>query len=147
MICPITKIENPIRNILVPALVFVVVAKIFGALFYGILFQETFLAYQDLWRPMNQKQYWIHGMTAIDLFYGIILSISFAKLSIISKNSINILNFIFIIFLLTRFSGEIYNFIMFPYDLKVVLIGMAHGLFTFISWALISNKIFNIKTK
>ncbi len=153
MKCPITKIENPLRNILAPALIFVIVSKIFGFLIYGKFLMSVWMPFIDLYRPMEQVEYWQFGMTAIDLFFGLLISIIFAKL-LVCKNKSNcdkkdskccIVGFAIAIFLLSRFVGEIYFFIMFPVTFDVALIGMLHGLLTMVSWALISKKIFDIK--
>lgn len=147
MKCPITKIENPLRNILAPALIFLVLTQVFAVVFYGFVFPEIWLPYADLWRPMDQSAYWQYGMLATDLIYGIAISVIFVKISLFAQKTLNIFNFSLVLFLISRFSGEIYNFLMFPYDFSVALIGICHGAATLFFWALISRKIFNIKLK
>jgi hypothetical protein len=147
MKCPITKIENPLRNILAPALVFLVLTQVFAVVFYGFIFPQTWLPYSDLWRPMDQAVYWQYGMLATDFIYGAAISIIFVKITVFSQKNLNIFFFSLALFLISRFSGEIYNFLMFPYDFSVASIGIFHGGATLFFWAAISNKIFNIKLK
>lgn len=145
MKCPITKIDNPLRNILAPAIIYVIVANIAAMLTYG-LFDQIWLPFASVWRPMEEACYWQIGMNAANLLTGLIISIIFVKLQCLSKNPVKICSFALILFILTRFIGEIYNYVMFPYDFSVALLGLAHGALTLLLWALISNKIFKFKT-
>lgn len=149
MNCPseCLKINNPIRNLLLPVLVYAVVEKFFGYLFYMTLFQGVWMPYETMWRPMELMNYWCIGMTAVGIAYALVISFLYVKLCDIAKKQICIFGFSMSVFLLGRFVGEIYGYLMYPYDLNVMFLGMAHGFFLLTTWALICKKIFVINSK
>ena len=142
-----TKINNPVRNLLLPAIVFAVVDKVFGYLFYAKLFKNVWEPYASLWRPMELVNYWCFGMTAVGISYALIISFLYTKICDLAKKQICLVGFAFGVFIIGRFVGEIYDYLMYPYDLKVMFLGLAHGFFVMISWALISKKIFVINSQ
>lgn len=137
------KISHPIRNLLLPILVFVVVEKLFGFLFYMNLFKDIWTPFESIWRPMDKD--FCLKMTVIAAFYAFFISFLYTKACEKAKKRICIFGFAFAMFLVGRFIGEIYGFIMYPYSFDVMLLGMGHGITVMFFWALISQKIFVIK--
>ena len=149
MNCPSSclKINNPIRNLLLPVIVFALIEKLFGYLFYMTLFQDVWTPYESLFRPMDQVNYWCLGMTIVGAIYALMISFFYVKLCNLSKKQICLFGFAFVAFLLGRFFGEIYQYLMYPYDLKMMFLGMSQGFVTILVWALICKKIFVINVK
>lgn len=146
MNCPSSclKVNNPIRNLLIPTILFVVIDKLFGYLFYMTLFQDVWTPYTSMWRPMEESNYWCIGMTIVAAFYGFVISMLYVKICDLAKKQICVIGFAVALFIIGRFVGEIYGYLMYPYDLKMMFLGMGHGLALMVSWALASKKIFII---
>ncbi len=141
------KINNPIRNLLLPTIIFVFLDKAFAYIFYATLFKDVWMPYASLWRPMELSNYWFFGMSAAGAFYAFLISFFYAWTCNLAKKQICIFGFSFAVFLVSRFSGEIYDYLMYPYNTKMMFLGMSHGFFTLTSWAFISKKIFVIQNK
>ena len=139
------KINNPIRNLLLPAIVFIVIEKLFGYLFYMSLFKDIWMQYESLYRPMSDSKYWCVGMLLVSSFYALLISFFYIKICNLAKKRICLSGFAFAIFLIGRFTGEIYGYLMYPYNFQNLMLGMSHGFVTIFFWALISKKIFLIK--
>ncbi len=139
--CPITKIENPLRNILLPALIFALTSFISALLTYGI-FMDKWHQFSHLFRPESEN-IWCLLIHITSLFYGVVLSVIYVKICKKTQKIISIYYYAFLVFLLSRFFGEIYSYLMIPYDFSFALIGLAHGFLSIYFWALISKRIFN----
>lgn len=137
------KINNPLRNILVPVIIFLLFEKLSGYLFFATLFKSVWEPYTSLWRPMEDLR-WCVGMSIAAAIYALIISVFYVKICSLTKTTICLVGFTLTTFLLGRFFCEIYGYLMYPYDLKVMFLGMAQGLASMVVWAFICKKVFVI---
>lgn len=134
------------RNLIFPALLYLFLEKLFGFIFYIALFKNWWLPYASIYRPMDDF-HWTITMPVAAFLYGVVISGLYYKCCKISQKQIPLLPFALVFFMVGRFFGEIYSYAMYPYSLETMLVGMLHGLFTMVFWALISKKIFVLNIK
>lgn len=138
------NINNPIRNLLIPPLVYLFVEKFAGYFLYMKAFPSLWLPFVDIWRPMSDP-HWSITMPILALFYGFVISFIYLNIAKNGKSTLNIFKYSLVFFIIGRVFGELYNFAMFPYGFGVAIIGMIHGFVTIMLWALICQKIFILK--
>ncbi len=109
---------------------FGIIGEIFGWLVYGVLFMQYVNEVQHIWRPMESSFMRI-GMPLVDILSGLTVAFAFAILfkgipgSGIKKG----INFGLILWLITRFAGELFFYVMSPVPFIIVVAGWIHGLF------------------
>ena len=109
---------------------FGIIGEIFGWLIYGILFVQWVNESSSVWRPMDDPMMRI-WMPVVDILGGFAVAFAYAILfkgipgSGIKKG----IFFGLILWLVTRFVGELFFYVMSPIPFMIVIAGWIHGLF------------------
>lgn len=108
---------------------FGIIGEIFGWLVYGILFMRWSLEAEQLWRPM-ESLHWRIGMPLADIFSGMMVALVYAILykGIPGAGIKKGLVFGLLLWLITRFAGELFYYAMSPIPFMLVIAGWLHGL-------------------
>lgn len=108
---------------------FGIIGEIFGYLIYGVLFAKWSEQASQLWRPM-ESLHWRIGMPLADIFSGLMISLGYALLykGIPGAGLMKGLTFGLILWLITRFAGELFWYVMSPIPFMLVVAGWLHGL-------------------
>ncbi len=107
---------------------FGIIGEIFGFLIYGVLFMKWTAEAHQIWRPMDSLHMRI-GMPLADIFSGLMVALAYAILyngipgTGIKKGII----FGLILWLITRFAGELFFYVMSPIPFMLVIAGWIHG--------------------
>lgn len=108
---------------------FGIIGEIFGFLIYGVFFMKWTAEAHQVWRPMESLHMRI-GMPLADILGGLMVALAYAILykgipgSGIKKGVI----FGLILWLITRFAGELFFYVMSPIPFMLVIAGWIHGL-------------------
>ena len=111
-------------------LCFMIFSRIFGFIFYSLIFHSTLMKYLPMYRDMHSP-HWIF-LTLFEFVIGFILCYVYYYFK---KYKADLCPFAFSIgfFVVSRFSLEIANYFMFPYSALLMLSGMLAGFFSFVS--------------
>lgn len=117
---------------LLVGLSFMIFSRIFGYIFYSVIFHATLMEHLHIYRDMHSP-HWIY-LTLFEAVIGFALFYIFIYLKKL-KSDISPFMVAIGIFLLTRFTGEIANYFMLPYSINLMFAGMLSGFFSFITTA------------
>lgn len=109
---------------------FGIIEEIFGWLIYGVLFVQWVNEASNVWRPMDDPAMRI-GMPLVDILSGLAMAFGFAILfkGIPGTGIKKGIFFGLILWLITRFAGELFFYVMSPIPFMIVIAGWIHGLF------------------
>ncbi len=108
---------------------FGIIGEIFGFLIYGVIFMKWTDEAHQVWRPMESLHIRI-GMPLADIFSGLMVALAYAILykGIPNAGLKRGLIFGLILWLITRFAGEMFFYVMSPIPFMLVIAGWIHGL-------------------
>jgi len=108
---------------------FGIIGEIFGFLIYGVLFMKWTSEAGQVFRPMDSLHMRI-GMPLADIFGGLMVALAYAILyrGIPGTGIKKGLAFGLILWLITRFAGELFFYVMSPIPFTLVIAGWIHGL-------------------
>ena len=108
---------------------FGIIGEIFGFLIYGVLFLKWTSEASQVFRPMDSL-YMRIGMPLADIFGGLMVALAYAILyrGIPGTGIRKGLIFGLILWLITRFAGELFFYVMSPIPFMLVIAGWIHGL-------------------
>lgn len=108
---------------------FGIIGEIFGWIVYGVLFMKWTAEAHQVWRPMDSLHMRI-GMPLADIFSGLMVALAYAVLykGIPGTGIQKGLIFGLILWLVARFAGEIFFYVMSPIPFMLVIAGWLHGL-------------------
>ena len=117
-----------VRGIL-GGIAFGIISQVFGFLIYGMLFMQWTLEANRVWRPMDSP-FWQIGVSLADILSGLTIALAFALLykGIPGSGLRKGLAFGLILWLITRFAGELFFYAMTPIPFMLVVAGWLHGL-------------------
>lgn len=108
---------------------FGIIGEIFGWVVYGVLFMKWTAEAHQVFRPMDSLHMRI-GMPLADIFTGLMVALAYAILykGIPCTGIRKGLIFGLILWLITRFAGELFFYVMSPIPFMLVIAGWLHGL-------------------
>jgi len=108
---------------------FGMIGEISGFLIYGVLFMKWTSEAGQVFRPMDSL-YMRIGMPLADIFGGLMVALAYAILyrGIPGTGIKKGLVFGLILWLITRFAGELFFYVMSPIPFILVIAGWIHGL-------------------
>ncbi len=109
---------------------FGIIGEIFGWLIYGVLFIQWVNESANVWRPMDDPTMRI-WMPVVDILGGFAVAFVYAILfkGIPGTGVKKGIFFGLILWLVTRFVGELFFYVMSPIPFMIVIAGWIHGLF------------------
>jgi hypothetical protein len=109
--------------------VFGIIGEISGFIIYGVLFMKWISEAGQVFRPMDSL-YMRIGMPLADILGGLMVALAYAILykGIPGTGIKKGLAFGLILWLITRFAGEIFFYVMSPIPFTLIIAGWIHGL-------------------
>lgn len=106
-----------------------IMGEFFGWLIYGVIFMKWTVQVSQMWRPM-ESAYWRIGMPLVDIFSGMMIALGYAILykGIPGTGLKKGLAYGLILWLIARFTGELFGYVMSPIPFMLVIAGWIHGL-------------------
>jgi hypothetical protein len=132
---------------LLVALCVTIFERLFGFLFYGLLFNAEMQEYITLFRPSDSKMWFC--VIGLDFIAGFILSYIYFWLQRNLKPQVKLCPYHFTIVytIITRVFGELFNFSIFPYSAKLTTGGILTGISSAICIGFILHLINKINNK
>jgi hypothetical protein len=108
-----------------------VISEIFGWLIYGCIFHDYCALSEHIWRPMDDPC-WKIGMPLTDILNGLMIALGYAIFykGIPGEGLRKGLNYGVVVWLISRFAGEIFFYVMIPIHRILIFAGWLHGILT-----------------